>query len=117
MARPAMNLHERGDAVMASFTGSLSNLDEQSLRNMRDQINAVVDRDRPSHVILDMSDVDYFSTGFVELILQTLGRVRRRGGDLSVQGLNGTCLEVLQHCRLDQIIPLSQTTPPGAWWG
>ena len=117
MARASMDLTQRGDALLATFSGSLSTLDELALRNMRNQINTIVDADRPAHVILDMSGGDYFSTGFVELILQTMGRVRRRGGELSVQGLNPACLEVLQHCRLDRIIPLNQATPPGAWWG
>ena len=117
MADASMDVVQQEDALTATFTGGLSSLDESVLHEMRNRLNTAIDRDHPAHVILDLAGVSYFGTGFVELILQVLGRARCRGGDLTVQGLNRACLEILEHCGLNELIPLRHLVPPEAWWG
>ena len=117
MSEPSMDLVQQDDELKVAFSGGLSSLSEGTLRDMRDRLNSAIDRDHPAHVIVDVGAVSYFGTGFVELILLVLGRVRRRGGDLTVQGLNRACLEVLENCGLSALIPLHHAAPPEAWWG
>lgn len=113
----SMELAHQGEKMTARLAGTLSALKESVLLEIQDQLNEAIDQERPHYVVLDISAVQSFGTGFVELLLQLLGRVRRRGGELSVEGANQWCLDVLRNCRLDQVIVIHGDAPPESWWG
>ena len=114
---PSMELAHQGERMTARLAGALSAMKQSVLLEMQEELNEAIDQERPNYVVLDISEVDSFGTGFVELLLQVLGRVRRRGGELSVQGANQWCLDVLRNCRLDQVVVIHGDAAPGTWWG
>lgn len=114
---PTVELAREGETVTARVSGTLSSLGGPVLLGMQERLNQAIDQARPHHVVLDISDVDSFGTGFVELLLQVLGRVRRRGGELTVEGANQWCIDVLRNCHLDQVIVIHGDAPPESWWG
>ena len=113
----SMELARQGKRMTARLAGTLSTLEESVLLGMRTELNEAIDHDRPQYVVLDIRKVKSFGTGFVELLLQVLARVRRRGGELTVEGANQWCLDVLRTCHLDHAIVIHGDAPPESWWG
>ena len=113
----SMELASEGNRVTARLSGTLSSLKESVLLGMKKELRDAIDRGRPEYMVLDISDVESFGTGFIELLLQVLGRVRRRGGELTVEGANQWCLDVLRNCHLDHVIVIHGDAPPESWFG
>ena len=112
-----MELALQGDKVTAHLAGTLTALKESVLLEMQEELNEAIEKERPGYVVLDLSEVESFGTGFLEMMLQVLGRIRRRGGDLSIEGANQWCMDVLRTCRLDRVIVIHGDAPPESWWG
>lgn len=54
-------------------------------------------------IVLDFSQTDYFSSMFIEVLFRVWNRVRNRGGQFTICGLQPVCLDILQIAKLDSI--------------
>ena len=60
-------------------------------------------------LILDMSEMEYISSAGLRSILSAAKRAQRMGGGLSLVGLAGQVLEVIQLSGFDRILPIYPT--------
>ena len=66
-------------------------------------------KDNVTHLILDMSDLDFIESTGLGGVVSTYLRCRRRDGDLKLVGPQPPILAVLQLTRLTQLFPVFDT--------
>ena len=71
-------------------------------------VAAAVEAD-PPWLLLDMSQTEYVSSSFIELLVRAWRVIERREGRMALCGVQPFCLEVLETTRLDVLWPIYPT--------
>ena len=72
-----------------------------------DHLEALSAGDDVAHVVVDMSDVTFFDTTGVALLLGTWRRAEREGWELAIVNVPTGARGVLDLCGLLEVLPLS----------
>jgi anti-anti-sigma factor len=84
--------------------GSLyENLTEIVLPKLQERMFQVVDTAEPPHVVVDLKNVVFFGTAFIEVLFRIWHRVNRRDGRFALCGLREYPREVLRVAKLDSV--------------
>jgi anti-anti-sigma factor len=76
-------------------------LDEARFDQARDLLLTEAQTAQPPLVALDLSRTAYIGSAFIEVMFRMGKRLRQRGGQLVLCGLQPFCAEVLRATRLD----------------
>jgi anti-sigma B factor antagonist len=79
---------------------------------LRDRLLAILDREAPENVTVDLAEVPYIDTSGIATLLEALKIARARNNTLSLKGLQDTLLHVLEVTGLAAVFGLSRD--PGA---
>lgn len=97
-----VSLRKEEDCLIVSF-----NLKELSkIEQSEELLEVIVDRlveDNPKYMILDFSNVNFISTMAINMLLVLLKRMRFRGGDLGVCGVNDQIAQLFKLMQLDRL--------------
>lgn len=58
------------------------------------------------HLLFDLTEVEYFGSIFISLMLRCSNTVKERGGRFALCGVQMPVLEMLQIGRLDRVFPI-----------
>ena len=72
------------------------------------QIRAILD-EKPSNMVINFSGVDFMVTRVISVLVVALKRVRSRGGEVYLTGMNQNIRGVFDLMRLDQIFKIFDT--------
>lgn len=64
---------------------------------------------QPPRLLLDFSQTAYIGSSFIELLVRAWKRLKQRGGDLMLCGLQPFCEEIMKVSRLDTLWPMYAT--------
>lgn len=77
-------------------------LDIETAPDLRERLLAVLNRRTPSHLILDLSKLEFMDSSGVAVLVNTERRARLLGGTVALVAPQPTVLRVLQVCGLDR---------------
>ncbi|MBS0265708.1 MAG: STAS domain-containing protein [Planctomycetes bacterium] len=71
----------------------------------------VASKAEPPLVVLDLTEVQFFGSSFIEILFQIWSRLHARSGRFGICGLCAHCEDVLKIAHLDTLWPLFATRP------
>lgn len=90
------------DLPLLELEGSL---DALAVEIMRPKFDALIEAD--SDVVIDMAKTDFIDSSGIGAVVFLFKRLRTAGKTLSLVGVHGQPLELLQHLRIDQSIQIN----------
>ena len=96
---------------------SYDSLDDRTLEAFGEVLLSEAAFADPPRVLLDLSRTNYVGSRFIELMVRAWKRLKMRGGEMALCGVQPFCAEVLQATRLDGIWPVFSTRDEalGTW--
>jgi anti-anti-sigma factor len=88
--------------VVVRFDPRVRSLDEAHIDLIRAPILSAADADPPL-VVVDLSNIDFFGSSFIELLFRLWSRLKGRQGQFAMCGVSEYCREVLSVTNLDQL--------------
>lgn len=90
------------DITIVAFGEELEQLSEDVMPAVASSVDEAGQASVPK-VLLDMSNVKFFGSSFIEVLYRLWKQVESRGGRFVISGLHPYCREVLQVTNLDKI--------------
>lgn len=84
-------------------------LDHHAARQLRQQVDLAVERNRPQRLRLDFSDVSFMDSFGIGLIMGRYRLMQLEGGSLSVTGASERLRKVMRMAGLDKLGILQDT--------
>ena len=84
-------------------------LDDNALEEVGGLILTKATAVEPPWMVLDLSGTRYIGSTFIELMVRAWKRLRQRGGNMVLCGVQPFCAEVLQTTRLDTLWEVTAT--------
>jgi anti-sigma B factor antagonist len=106
MASP--RVHEQDGVAVLDFGPDKHSLDEAALQQVQESVLEASNVDPPL-LVVDMAQVDFFGSSFIELLYRVWSRLNSRGGQFALCGLSPYCREVIEVTKLDQLWPIYGT--------
>lgn len=91
-----------GDITTVAFGEEFEHLGEDVMPTVASTVDEAGQASVPK-VLLDMSNVKFFGSSFIEVLYRLWKQVESRGGRFVISGLHPYCREVLQVTNLDKI--------------
>lgn len=105
MSKPRLPEIQRvEDVTVVSLGAEYENLDEGSVREVRDVLVDVAESANPPLVLLDLSATTFFGSSFLEALFRTRSKINERQGRFGVCSLSEYCAEVVTVTHLDRLI-------------
>ena len=102
----AFTIERRGDLTVVSATPALESiamgLEEQAAELIFDPIR----HDAEPTIIFDLSQVDYFGSVFLGVLLRCWKMVQAKGGSMALAGVSARARELLHLTSLDFVWPI-----------
>lgn len=105
--KPRLNVSVEGDVTIAEPIDKRI-LDEVSIRQLGEQLNALIaETDRPT-LVLDFSAVSHMSSSALGMLITLHKRIRERNGRLRLCCIESAIYEVFVITRLNEIFQICQ---------
>ena len=91
------------DLLRIEVTGEI---DHHSAVSVRGEIDALIYEERPRHVALDMSGIDFMDSSGLGLIMGRYALMQKIGGELTLSSPNERILKILRLAGLERIIKI-----------
>ncbi len=78
-------------------------LDQASLERFRDLLLRVAQEAQPAEVLVDLSQLSFFGSTFLAVLIEAWKRLQKRGGRLALCGASTVVQEILQAARLHTV--------------
>lgn len=101
--RDDFELEWHGDAVVVTPASNVENMSWDVVENAADLVLAPLARQKVPLVVIDLSQVSYFGSVFLALLLRCHKLVRQKGGELVLCGASKLARELLQITNLDTL--------------
>ena len=86
------------------------NIDETVIDDVREFLLSVSASADPPRLLVDLSQVEFFGSSFIELLFRVWHRMKaKEGGIFGICGLNPYCSEVLEVTHLNQLWSIYST--------
>jgi anti-anti-sigma factor len=105
----ALTIERHGEVTLISATPELENLEfglEEQVANL--VMEPLRKQDIPL-VVFDLTDVDYFGSMFLALLLRCWKLAQSRGGMMALAGVSDHARELLRITALDMVWPIYTT--------
>jgi anti-sigma B factor antagonist len=101
--RDDFELEWHGDAVVVTPASNVENMSWDVVENAADLVLAPLAKQKVPLVVIDLSQVSYFGSVFLALLLRCHKLVRQKGGELVLCGASKLARELLQITNLDTL--------------
>jgi anti-anti-sigma factor len=99
---------DQGVTVIA-LGADYENLNESGLEALNGMLLKATAQADPPLIVLDLSHLRFFGSGFIEALFRAWNQLNARGGRLSLCGLTTYCREVVEITHLDQLWRVFET--------
>ena len=82
--------------------------DVQAAEIVEAQIRSILDK-APANMVVNFAGVDFMVTRVISILLMTLKRIRTRGGEVYLVGMNRNIRRVFDLMRLSEVFKIFQT--------
>jgi anti-sigma B factor antagonist len=105
---PRLRFAAAGNATVVELTDRRI-LDEVTIGEICEQIAGMIARSRDPRFVLDFSSVNHMSSSALGMLITLNKRVREKGGQLRLCGIQPAIMEVFVITRLNEILQIFQT--------
>ena len=105
---PRLNVSAQGDVTIVELTDRKI-LDEISISQIGERLQGLVAKSANPKFILDFSSVGHMSSSALGMLITLHKRIRERGGELRLCGIQPAILEVFVITRLNEIFTICQS--------
>ena len=102
-AQHAFDITKQQDVTIIKINSLFRALDELHIVNLSNRLFETVESIEPPLVVIDLTEVTYFGSSFLEVLFRLWNQVKKRGGELSLCGLQEHCAEVIRISHLDSL--------------
>lgn len=99
-------IERRGDLTVISATPALESIAVGLEEQAADLIFEPLRRDREPLLVFDLTQVDYFGSVFLGVLLRCWKLVQAKGGTMALAGVSGRAKELLHLTSLDFVWPI-----------
>jgi anti-sigma B factor antagonist len=105
-----IQVSQSGSVSVIVFTKKCKLIEEAILEPVGSALSAALAVVPMPCVVLDLSNTEFFGSGFIEVLLRSWRELQQRSGSHMVLcGVQTYCREVLQITHLDQLWPIVET--------
>jgi anti-anti-sigma factor len=108
-SRDALTIQRHGDVTLIAATRALENLEFGLEEQVADLVMEPLRHQEVPLVVFDLSEVDYFGSMFLAILLRSWKLVQLRGGMMALAGVSEHARELLRITSLDMVWPLYST--------
>ncbi len=109
-SKPTPIITTENTVTLISLGREFDNLDEKLLDEVKDIILDAANAADPPLIVLDLSNVSFFGSSFIEVLFRIWNRVNgQEGGKFGICGLTPYCKEVLEVTHLDRLWGIFET--------
>jgi anti-anti-sigma factor len=105
----AFTIERRGDITLIAATPALEALDPTLEEQVAEVIMGPVRGQDNPLIVFDLSEVNYFGSRFVAVLLRCWKRCTAKGGTMALAGVSAHARELLRVTSLDLIFPIYAT--------
>jgi anti-anti-sigma factor len=105
----ALTIARHGDVTLIAATRALETLEFGLEEQVADLVMEPLRHQEVPLVIFDLSEVDYFGSMFLAILLRSWKLVQLRGGMMALAGVSEHARELLRITSLDMVWPLYST--------
>jgi anti-sigma B factor antagonist len=105
-SRDAFTIERRGDVTVISATPALESIAMGLEDQAAELIFEPIRRDPEPLIIFDLSEVDYFGSVFLGVLLRCWKLVQAKGGTMALAGVSSRAKELLHLTSLDFVWPI-----------
>ena len=99
-------LIQRGiDEIFITFSHK-ELLDEVLIKQLEQEIMAIVNEDEPQNILLDFSRVNFMSSSFLGLLVKIHKRISENNTQLKLCNINKKIREIFKITRLDKVFTI-----------
>jgi anti-anti-sigma factor len=99
-----------GTVTVIEFGAKCKLLEESMLDTISQEVLPAAQNASPPLVVIDLSQTEFFGSGFIEVLFRVWNRVQQKpGGKMSLCGLQPYCREVIEVTHLDKLWSLHPT--------
>jgi anti-anti-sigma factor len=102
----AFTIERHGDLTVISATPALESLDPTLEEYAAQMLMSPLRDDREPQVVFDLSEVRYFGSMFLAVLIRCWKLITARGGTMVLAGVSGQVKELLRLTSLDMIWPI-----------
>lgn len=99
----AFEIENQQDVTLVKIDSRFRTLDEMHIVNVSNQLVEQMEIIDPPFVVIDLSEVEYFGSSFLEVLFRLWNIINKREGELSLCGLQEHCAEVIHISHLDSL--------------
>ncbi len=96
----------KGEVMVIHLGGEI---DHHSAVAVRTGIDAQITAERPSRVLLELSDVDFMDSSGLGLIMGRFALVKRYGGTLAVLDPSAAVLKIIKLAGMERMVSILRT--------
>jgi len=105
-ADEAFTIERRGDLTVITATRDLERIEFSLEELVSDLVLKPLRRQESPSIVFDLSQVDYFGSMFLALLIRCWKLVLSRGGTMALSGVNQNTRELLRVTALDTVWPM-----------
>ncbi len=100
--KAGLDIVREGDVAIASFTSTCIS-DVEQITNASTQVKQFIEANHPARVVFDFTDVKFFSSQVLGLLLEARARLEPYHGEVAITSLSPQLLRVFKITNLDRI--------------
>lgn len=105
-----VTIETTGKKMVAALQGDI---DHHGAKALRETIDAALEKNRPSLLVLDFRDVGFMDSSGIGLVMGRYRLVQQFGGGVEVHNPLPSIKKVMRLAGLDRIAPIIMTPPEG----
>jgi anti-sigma B factor antagonist len=102
----AFTIERRGDLTVITATRDLERIEFSLEELVSDLVLKPLRRQESPSIVFDLSQVDYFGSMFLAVLIRCWKLVLSRGGTMALSGVNQNTRELLRVTALDTVWPM-----------
>ena len=100
-----VNIHSVGEVLTVYLEGEI---DHHSAKGMREEIDAAVEFNMPSLLILDFDRVTFMDSSGIGLVMGRYKNLQKSGAKLNLMGLSGNNYKIMKLAGIDRLATLEK---------
>lgn len=99
------NVIRQSGVTVVQLGPEYESLDDEAVREFGELLLTEATHADPPRLVIDLSETDYISSSFLEVLVRAWKRIKQRGGVMVLCAVQDFCVEVLQITRLNSLWP------------
>ena len=103
MSDETLHSDRYGPVLVVRLGTTYNSLSESLVEHVEQFMLKCADQPETKHLVVDMSETDYFGSRFIEALFRTYNRMKRKGGKFALSSLRPQPEEVIRISKLDTV--------------